>query len=148
MGPSSICIGSDPLDPLANTCVVNNIFDGGFFDLKLTEGQIFSVFRHGISSSPAYGPNFYLMAVRLYQTPNLVEQATVITDYEPWGTSVGPENLVTNLANRSQRWDFPPLTDATGTTSTKSSCFRVLRSTITAIGPQYVLGLDFGVSKF
>jgi len=144
MYDSSICIGSDTLDPLANTCVVNNIFNGGFFDLELTEGQIFSIIKHG--SSPTKG-NCYLFAVRLYQTPNLVEQATVLTDYSPV-ISFEPENLITNLHSRSASSDFPPLIDAAGNPSTKSSCFQVLISTITTEGPQYVFGLDFGVSKF
>ena len=82
--------------------------------------------------------------VRLYGMQNLAGYATVISSYTPISADYGANNLITHLDNRSHRWDLPPLTDATGTTASFNSCFRVDSTTIT--GP-YVLGLDHGFEK-
>lgn len=38
-----------------------------------------------------------MLEIRLYQMPNLVESASVITDYQSYGAFYDPVNLVTNL---------------------------------------------------
>ena len=56
-----------------------------------------------IYRDPSYAPFQYsFYEVRVYQMPNLIDTATVITPYaqEVYDYS-SPENLTTNLSNRS-----------------------------------------------
>ena len=86
--------------------------------------------------------SFDISEIRLYQTPNMVNSATiVVSSYSPISAAYSSANLVTNLSNRSLRWDLPPLIDAVNT-ATYNSCFKVSRSTFT--GP-YVIGLNHGL---
>jgi hypothetical protein len=100
-GDSSLYLGGDLTDPLANTSPVANIYDGGFFDMDATTGQYFTVRREG-QSSVLLDHIFNLNAIRLYQTPNLVESALILSEYALSGLEVGPEHLLTNLNSRSQ----------------------------------------------
>ena len=71
----------------------------------------------------------------------MVKSSTiVVSSYSPTSAVYSSTNLVTNLSNRSLRWDLPPLNDA-NTVASHNSCFKVDRSTFT--GP-YVIGLNHG----
>ena len=84
---------------------------------------------------------FHLQEVRLYGMQNLAESATIISSYTPISADYGPNNLLTHLDNRSNRWDLPPLTAVATPATDFNSCYRADSTTIS--GP-YVLGLDHG----
>ena len=66
MGTSKICIGNDASSPDAasNTCLAANIYDGGFHDLLLLQGQYFFIYRVGDDYLGDHAYN--LSQIRLY----------------------------------------------------------------------------------
>ena len=134
MGSSYICVGNNSANPPAagNTCTTIPFFDGGFITVSLPHGRYVYIFRiGGIIGSP--DQNYNISQVRLYGLPNLVATATAITTYSPVSAIYGHINLTTNLNIRSARWGWKPLINAAGTSATFSSCFRVLKSSITGL---------------
>ena len=69
--------------------------------MDLTDGQYFSIRREGKATAVLTDSIFNLNAIRLYQTPNLVESALILSEYPISGSEAGPENLLTNLDSRS-----------------------------------------------
>ena len=113
-GTSYLCVGNNSAGPKAtgNSCTAP-FYDGGFITARLTGRYVF-LYREGFS----YYTDYYAInEVRLYGMPNRVGSATIISSSTPIveaGETYGPQNLVTNLNNRSHRWDAPHFIDASG----------------------------------
>ena len=111
-------MGNSSAGPKAtgNSCTAP-FYDGGFIIVRLTGRYVF-LYREGFG----FFLNYYAInEVRLYGMPNRVGSVTVISSYTPIvvaDKTYGPQNLVTNLNNRSHRWNYPPLTDASGNVAT------------------------------
>ena len=118
-----ICIGNDPSSPSNNPCTTVPIHEGGFIILELPAGRYVFLYRIGHTAD-----TLNLSVARAFQAPNLLEDqfgAEIIADCTP---EVGyeKENLTSNLAIRTTRYDVEPVIDTNGTTTTAfSSCFRI-----------------------
>ena len=74
MGRSSIYLGNNPTSfAVANAKVTDDFFDTGFFRVdESVKGQTLTIRREGGTSEASGGDKYYISAMRLYQTPNLL----------------------------------------------------------------------------
>ena len=91
--------------------------------MELPAGRYVFIYRNGHTAN-----NFNLSVARAFQAPNLLEDefgAEIIADYTP-DDGYEKENLTSNLAVRTMRFDIEPVIAADGTkTSSFNTCFKI-----------------------
>ena len=124
MGESELLVGNDPQPwSTINQVVYEKIYDGGFFQIQLTEPVKYVTIRRK-GKNPANESNFYLSEMRVYEDPNLLQTVGVkiTTDTSNCYTGYAAENLITNLDNRSCSPNFNPLIGIQEPSTAYNSC--------------------------
>ena len=135
IGSSQVLVGDESVAfSLANTVVKTDIVDGGIFPLEPCSGQYFTLRRKGYN--PRTGNKKFLVPeIRVYESISLFSEfeghVFVTNDTSPSLTGFGPQNLLTNLQNRSSGNNlkaietpaiYSPMTDATRISD--ESCYK------------------------
>ena len=110
MGSTYICMSDNYDFPPSQSSCTPAIFDTGFIKVGdyLPPGKVLTLYRRENDRR-----RFSIYEIRVSQMPNLIEFATVITFHDELDDDEkGPENLTTNLENRTHKSDEHPRVDA------------------------------------
>ena len=142
IGTTYICMSDNYVFPPSQSSCTPAIFDTGFIKVVdyLPPGKVLTLYRENASN------RFSIYEIRVSQMPNLIEFATVIIFHDELDDAEkGPENLTTNLENRTHKSDDNPRVDADGNEASYYSCYEI---PVSKFSGSFVVGFDHGQVKF